>query len=453
MEQGIRIREIIKGFWVRRWLLGLVALGIFVAGAVVVMGLPSEYKASATIAVRAQRPAVQILPATVTSQPEDRLKTLHAELLAAPLLAKVVEELQLYPKAKSMEDRVSTLRSQLELQQEGEDVFVVTATSTDPKLAAAIANRLPELYAEESRTERLGQATRVQEMFTAELAGLRKQLATEDSAVASFKAQQLGHLPEQLEGNLRGLDRISLLQERGIEAMLDARRRREALLSEEHDDATLLGRLHRRQEDLGKALLEARSQWTEEHPEVQRLERESAALSTQVKQAEGSQDGRNRELRAIEANLATLRTGQAELETQESDYRRKVEQTPQAADQLTRLTRERDATQTKYQALLERQVEADLDVDLERRQGGALFRVVAAALIPAHPAKPDRGTGLLLTLLAALTLSGLLGAGLEIGDDSIKDSDDARERLGVPVLAVVPRLSTAPSSLGIAERR
>ncbi len=443
MEHELRLREIWKGLWARKALLGLVALGILAAGAAIVMGLPAQYSASATIAVRAQRPAVQILPATVTSQPEDRLKTLHAELLAEPLLRRVADELHLFPKIGSGGERAAALRSRLELKQEGDDVFVVTATSRDPAEAAAIANRLPALYADEVRQERLGQALRARDAFAAELATLRRELDGDDSAIAEFKASHPGRLPEQLEGNLRGLDRVSLLSEREIEATLDAQRRRASLLGEAHDDATALGRLRRRQEDLGKALLDARSQWTEEHPEVQRLERESVALAAQIRQAESHRLDRDSELQTIAANLASLRETRASLDAQAAQYRARVEETPQTADRLARLTHERDAAQTKYQAMLEREVEADLDLDLERRQGGSLFRLVAPATVPAHPAKPDRGTGLILVALAALALTGLLGAGLEIADGTIKDSEDARERLGVPVLAVVPRLSLA----------
>jgi polysaccharide biosynthesis transport protein len=94
-----------------------------------------------------------------------------------------------------------------------------------------------------------------------------------------------------------------------------------------------------------------------------------------------------------------------------------------------------------------RKVEAELAEDLEAKSAKSLFNVISPASIPFAPAKPDRMGGLMVALLVALGLGILTGVVLEMRDDSIRDSSEVRERLTLPVLAVVPNMQ------GKAERR
>ena len=447
---SLKIRELLAGYWMRRWQLLLVAGAIGGVGTALVLGLPAQYQATAVVAFRSQHPAADLVLPVVSTLPEDRLKAVHAELLASPLLRRVVDDLRLFPATKAEDARIDQLRSQLDIKVEGDNVFELQATSPDPKLAAAEANHLAELYAARVRDERLDDADRVAKVFGPEIAGLREQLAEQDGSIARFKADHLGRLPEELDGNLRAYDRVSLLRERDVEAQMEAERRRSALLQDGHDDATALGRLRRRREDLGKELTEARAQWTEEHPEVQRLDREVALVDGQIKATQAEESSGLLELRAVERQIDGLHDDEDELDRQASALRDRVDGTPSVTDGLGKLVRARDALQAKYQALLGRQVEAELSADLERRQQADLFRVVAPAGVPSRPAKPDRPAGLVLAWLLALALAGLTGAALELSDDSIRGAADARERLGVPVLAVVPSFPRA--QLGQATR-
>jgi capsular polysaccharide biosynthesis protein len=60
--------------------------------------------------------------------------------------------------------------------------------------------------------------------------------------------------------------------------------------------------------------------------------------------------------------------------------------------------------------------------------------------VPAIAARPDRVSGLLIALLVALGLGLLTGVVLEMRDDSIRDTQELRDRLPLPVLAVVPNM-------------
>ena len=85
--------------------------------------------------------------------------------------------------------------------------------------------------------------------------------------------------------------------------------------------------------------------------------------------------------------------------------------------------------------------------ELEAKSAEDLFNVISPAATPVAPAKPDRMSGLLICLLVALGLGVLTAVVLEMRDDSIRDTHELRERLPLPVLAVVPNMQ------GKAEKR
>ena len=104
------------------------------------------------------------------------------------------------------------------------------------------------------------------------------------------------------------------------------------------------------------------------------------------------------------------------------------------------LDRRYDILKTKYQQMLSRKVEAEVAADQELRARSQTFHVLAAAVLPPAPARPDRHAGMMMVTLAALALALLAGVVLELQDDSLREPADAHHALQLPVLAVVPDL-------------
>jgi capsular polysaccharide biosynthesis protein len=111
------------------------------------------------------------------------------------------------------------------------------------------------------------------------------------------------------------------------------------------------------------------------------------------------------------------------------------------------LQRDYEIARTKYQSVVSRRVEAEIAQELEAKSAESLFRVVSPAGVPVSAARPDRVGGVLIAFLVALGLGVLTAVVLEMRDDSIRDTQDLRERLPLPVLAVVPNMQ------GKAEKR
>lgn len=442
MERAITLQQLLKGLWRRRLLLLVTFGAVLIVAAGVVLAVPSTYRATTVVRVEPLRPVIELVQASVTAPVEERLKTVAQELFARPLLEKTIEALDLEAelrKSKGMEAAVEELRAHLDVKVEGEAAFVLAVTGKDPKAVAAVANLLPKLYAEEALAVRTRQAEDTSALFDEELAKLSTQVQGREVAIGAFKLQHLGELPEQAEANMRSLDRIMAQITARIDARRELQRRQVELAASHYDAETELGRLKRRELDLQHAQLDAQSQWTADHPEVQRLQREMGSLGARREVLEAQGLAENRERTQVRRQLVQLEKELASLAKEAETYRGRLDRTPQWGQQLSDLSRDYEILRTKYQSLVSRKVEAEVARELEAKARATMFRVLSPASEPIAPFKPDRASGLLLALLGALGAAVALGSFLTIQDDSMRGAEQARE-LKMPVLALVPKM-------------
>jgi succinoglycan biosynthesis transport protein ExoP len=128
------------------------------------------------------------------------------------------------------------------------------------------------------------------------------------------------------------------------------------------------------------------------------------------------------------------------LKEQMNLYQRRIEDTPKREQELTLLTRDYELLKTNYQSLLDKNLQAQMAENLERKQKGEQFKILDPAVLPEKPIKPDRNKILLI--------GGLLGIVLGIGltwfreslDQSFRTVSEVEEYLGIPVLATIPNL-------------
>ncbi len=439
MEGAMTAQEMLKGLWRRRKLVLSVFALVFAVGVAVVGLTPSQWRATSVVRIQPQRPSVELVLANNTVPAEERMKTVRQELFARPLLETLVGEMSLFPEdrqKKGMAAAVEETRAMLDVKVEGETAFELTVSGPEPEVVAAIANRLPQLYAEQALAERAEQAQRAAALFDEEIARLGKLVEEQEKRVADFKLAHLGELPEQLEPNMRALERLTAAQTARIEARRELLRRAAELIQARADLGTELGQMRRRELELATNLVTARSQWTEDHPEVERLKREIASARAKREAAEQRLEDPSGE-GYLRSQVASLDAEIASLEQQAQQYRQRIDNTARWAQQLSELTRDYEATKAKLQSLQSRKVEAEVSRELEAKARAGLFRVLSAADVPASPFKPNRATGILVALLLALGAGALAGIFLELQDDSVRRLEQARA-LSLPVLALVP---------------
>ena len=133
----------------------------------------------------------------------------------------------------------------------------------------------------------------------------------------------------------------------------------------------------------------------------------------------------------------------AKIMQQIKEYQRRVEITPTREEELLSLKRDYDNINESYNSLLERKLEADIAVNLEKKQKGEQFRIVDHARLPQKPVSPDLKKLIMLAVAAGLGIGGGLIFLRDYLDTSLKRPDDIEAELGVPVLATIPRLYQA----------
>ncbi len=445
MDHGLTADQVLASLWRRRTLVFTVAAALFVVSAVFVMSLPSIYQASVVVRVDVNRPNAELVQ-SAGERVEQRLSTVRQELLARPVLQRAIEEFSLYPALvakRGVDLAVEQMRKDLDVKLEGETAFEVSYRSRDAETAAKVVNRLPEILAEESIKARSGQAGRATQLFGAEVASLQKQLTDWESKIAQFKIQHAGELPEQLETNMRALERISGQIQSKSEEMRIAEARRSDLVRPRNMMDTEEGRIESAQAALTRELVSARTNWTEDHPEVQRLERELKALRSKRSEGSNRSSPEAQERARVAGTIGSIHGDVSSLRKQAEQFQARLDATPRWAHELSVMNRDYEVAKAKYQSLVSRRVEAELAEQLESKSARSMFNVISPAYTPVSPAKPDRLGGLLLALLGSLGVGVLAAVFKEMRDDSIQDVQQVKERLPVPLLAVIPNLNAS----------
>lgn len=444
MERGLTADQVAAALWRRKGLIAAITLVAFAIGAAIVVAMPSVYKSSVVVRVEPLRPGGEMVTKTVDDDIANRLVTVRQQLMGRPVLQKAIEELNLYSEVVSkdgMDAAVEKMRTDVDVKVEGENAFEITYASNDPQTSAKVANRLPQIFGDQEMKLREDQALRATQLFTGEVEALKVSLTEWEKKIAQFKVEHLGELPEQMEMNMRSLERIASEMRTRSEELTTAEGRRSELARSRTPVDSEAGRLAAAEDAMRQQLTAARTTWTADHPEVQRLTKELATIRRQREESEGKFSADKLERTRSAAMVTRIENDMVKLQKQADLYQARLDKAPRWAQELGVMQRDYEVTKAKYQSLVGRKVEAELAQELEAKNAKSLFNVISPAFVPTTAAKPDRPTGLLVAFLIALGLGVLTAVLLELRDDSVRDLSHIKDRLPLPVLAVVPLMT------------
>lgn len=203
---------------------------------------------------------------------------------------------------------------------------------------------------------------------------------------------------------------------------------------------------------------EMRQKYAADHPDIKRFSREVESLRAELANAAAmpvvavpsSAVPDNPAFIQLQARLEATTTDLRAFQTQRAQLREKLTKleerltkSPQVEREYRMLSRDYETAQRKYQEVVAKKQEADLASNLESRQQGERFTLIEPPVIPEEPAKPNRlAIGLLGALIA---ISGGIGSGAlaESFDTRLYGRDGVSRLLGVPPLAVIPKIETA----------
>ena len=93
-----------------------------------------------------------------------------------------------------------------------------------------------------------------------------------------------------------------------------------------------------------------------------------------------------------------------------------------------------------YNDLLNRKLEAEIAVNMERKQKGEQFRIIDPARIPSNPVSPDMPRLLLFALAAGLGIGAGLCFVLEFTVPVFRMPDEIETFLKVPLIVTIPAI-------------
>ncbi len=443
------------------------------------------YEAATMILVQPQRVPTSYIRSVVSSSIGERIGTISQQVLCRSNLEQIIEQFGLYENSSGIyqEEKIEALRKQIKVKIEnsrgGSEAFSISFTGSEPERVMRIANTLASYFMDENLKVREAQAIGTSEFLDSELEKTQKRLEEKEQKLAAFRAKYLGGLPDELESNLRTLDRMQkevtdkamLLREvNNSISQLDSQISSMAATggSGTGGDDFLSFDLEESQEGDDSAVQAAQEKYdalllryTEKHPDVKKLKSiieklkqklEAAKEEEELPSAESKEDilpdmGMDpvAPLKAQRAQLvAEANNIQAEvsaIQEKMKNYAQRVEDTPKRELELQSLTRDYSNIQDVYNSILDRKLEAELSVNMEKKQKGEQFRILDHARLPEKPISPNVKMMFLLSIAGGLGLGGGFLFLKELLTFSVIRRDDQIDTLlGLPILASIPPL-------------
>lgn len=304
---------ILREYWqivVRRRRTALaVGAGVAVVALGLALGLPSVYRAKATILIEQQEIPPELVPSTVTSYADQRIQMISQRVMTSANLLEVMDKFELFRDLRDDypdEVAVEEMRERIDVDLIRADVidprtgrpsqatiaFSLSYESESPDMAQKVANELVSLYLRENLRTRTEAASETSQFLDQQVADLDRQLVRLENKLATFKEENVGLLPEHIGMKLQMLERID-------QQLLEVRRQLSAAREQQIYQQAELSRLEPIEmtftED-GKRILSSRDRlkilrselirlsgvYAPEHPDIVRLQKEIRALEADV---------------------------------------------------------------------------------------------------------------------------------------------------------------------------
>jgi len=471
--------EILRRRW---WVILIPALVGCVGAYLFSRTLANQYTSRTLVLVEEQAVPDTYVKSVVTGDIGQRLGTMQEQILSRTRLQPIIEKFGLFGNDKgrvAMEDLVDRLRKDISITpiqslvstKEGElPGFAIGFTANDPRLAQQVCGEITSMFIEENLHLREQRAEGTTDFLKTEVDQAKANLDAQDAKLADFKRKYIGALPgnEQADMNMllsfsSQLDAVTsqlnrAQQDKAYQDSLLAQQLSAWEMSQK-SGGPREDTLEQRLADLQGQLVTMQAHYTVDHPEVVKLKEDIAALKKKIADNAAHANGKtvqaaepsNRteppemqqlrfQIHQSEVFIREKTREQARLKQQLNTYQARLSMSPGVEQQYKELTRDYQTALAFYNELLTKRSQSEMATSLERRQQGEQFRVMDAADLPEKPSFPNRPAFAAGGLAAGLALGIGITLLIELRDKSLLTENDVEHFLGLPTLAMVPRI-------------
>ena len=480
----------VREYWaiiVRRRLLviGSIIAGLLIAGLLCLV-LPKSYRSSTLILIENAKIPEEYVKGLVGASVEERLTMLQQQVLSRTLLSQIIEEFNLYGGkvgSSGMDSVIEGLRKEIKVDTVGTvtnrgksvEAFTISFAHENPMTAMKVTAKLASQYIEENLKVREQMVTGVSAFLEQELTSAKAALEAQEQAIGKFKTKHIGLLPEQMEANLRALDRLQSdlnATDDMLHKQTDKLSMVEKSIKEYEASGTTqatsgtpgaaqasMDPLLMRLRELEKNLTTLLAEYKETYPDIAQVRQEITSLKKQLAAKYGDPSDEKdadvaktfdpylreliRQRNELRVEVSSFKERRRRLADQIREFENRVEQTPSREQELMILVRDYQNMQKNYQALLDKRLNAHVAENLEKRQKGEQFRVLDPANLPTTPEKPNRLVIMLMGLLGGCGLGVGLAMGIEQLNPTFKRREEVEMLPGIRVLAAIPNFLSA----------
>jgi succinoglycan biosynthesis transport protein ExoP len=462
---------------------------------------PNTYESAAVVQIVPQSVPESLVAPAVNQEMTDRINRMANTILSRVTLTTIIRNFDLYKREQSrkpIEDIIERMRTEdIDIEPvtnfaagQGRTVpaFRIVFRYEDRMAAQRVVQDLVTRFIDENARDRNNVTYQTQQFLADQTQAALRQLEEVSARLTAFRVAHNGRLPDQLTGNM---SQLQALQQQGntllnavsrlenekstyqtqiklLRDEIEARKRENKALPPVEVKSARLQEVEHEIESLDRTLADLRRQYKDTFPDVtttrQRLEMarerreqilaEEAAERGSEAPANPVNPAAEREIRALQAEVARLEAAVQASEQQIENFNRqlkrntedisqfnaRIQAIPVGQQEYSDLLREEAMARAKYAEMSEKLQRAQVAYEMEGRKQGETLALLDPASLPINPTAPKRGLVVSIGAGLGLLLGVVIAGAREMKDTSLKNLKDVRAYTQMAILGSIPLL-------------
>ncbi len=489
-QSGLQQKRYLETITRRKWLiLGCLLLGI-TCGLIFYLKHDNVYRCETLLSYQQPKISTSQMSSDEQATTRDIISTLTQIVVSRSSLEKMINEENLYADLRAelpMEDVVEVMRDRIKIvRSRSGDTLALEYEGSDPAEVVRVTNELAERFIDEDLKYQKQRASETYAYTQNELEVAKAMLERKEVMMSDYKLKYYNEMPAQLAKNM---SRLAASEDKyqAIQKSIQDLERTRILVNDQINEIGKNVEENLRQADVRQAgerqqgtsinidqrttlvmlkssLSELQVRHTDQHPTVKRLKKQIASVERIIEEEEQqrlqsatqaeTQKSLNEELFSLETQLKDISFSIDKLEQEKEEfrvlikkYKEWVASSPVREEEWSSLQREYGELKRRYDSLITQNLRASSALNLEGDLKGSRVRVETAARLPETPVKPDFIKILFVSVMAGLSIGGLLALVLDMLDTSFKSKVELENTLDLPVICSVPSLPLAGETI------